>query len=260
MKLSPTAIQLLKNDKQKFWGKHILKIKEDMDQSVFLPWRACHHWVYMYNKTTKKNILEGLTKLDEEIEKVWGVEDRQKMLWYVENGIRNYFDSWYPPHKNPEVYMETKYKDHYVVGYIDAIDDGQIIDYKFVSNFTKPDSKLFGHKLTKLEEYTIQALIYVFLAESKWFEIDQVRFIEILKKDTTIKPTTTIKKDKLINMIKENYKLDDEPTGTKPQLLEKYPLRWEAVKEIVFDVTDEFRKDIVKLLDESIEQIELLLP
>jgi len=260
MKLSASSIQLLNNDPQKRWWRYVMKIKDESDQSVFLPWRASHHWVYMYNKTWDKNLLEWLNNLKEEMDKLGDVEDQQKLIEKVTNGLTNYFDHWFPQHDNPENFMESKYWDHYVLWYMDAIDDGQIIDYKFVSSFTKPDSKLFGHKLTKMQEYTIQALIYVFLAESKWFDIEQVRFIEILNKDTTVKKTTTKKKQDLIEMIKKKYELDDEPTGTKEQLLNQYPIKWEAIKEIIFDVTDEFRQDIVKLLDESIEKIEYLLP
>lgn len=260
MKLSASSIQLLNNDKQKWWWKYLLKIKEDIDDpKYFLIGRSVHKGIEHFNKTGEDWLKAALDFIKEEVSKIEDKSILQECSLQVQLAIDNYMSTDPEQHDNQEVYMETKYKDHYILWYIDAINNSQVIDYKAVSRFTEADTKLFGKKLTKIEEYTIQALIYVFLAESKWFEIDQVRFIEILKKDTTIKPTTTIKKDKLINMIKENYKLDDEPTGTKPQLLEKYPLRWEAVKEIVFDVTEEFRKDIVKLLDESIEQIETLL-
>ena len=252
MSHTASSVIKLKNNKAEWAWRYLLGIKDPIEWIWLEVGSTIHYWIELFNKWLYTT--EILEKYMDTKKSVMSEEDQEKYVKEVMLSLENYFHDYKEPTGNAEIKLTSQYAWDDWLGYIDAFKGWAIIDYKTVSKFTEANSKLMTSKILKIEEYTIQAMIYVFLCESNGYVVDQVKFIEILKKDPTVKSG---KKADIQTMITKEYG-DVDVNMTIKDLLAKYPVRWRGTSEIVFDVTDEFRKEMYELMSDYTTEVESL--
>lgn len=241
-------------------------VKNDNTYTAMEVWSAVHKAIECYNKwdtidKSRSAVKEYLLFVLNE----WKITEVEfdEMLVKWNQAFDNFINAWYERVKSEVPASADVWLPFPLYAIADGLPTNEVWDYKVVWKYTNPGEQPNDYNpVTTYMTYKIQAWMNVMIIKSKEIPVSIVRFIEILKDDGTL--PSTITKDELIALCKhrhgEDISLVDENGKqlTKEWLIAKYNPKTDTVREIVFEVTDEWLSEWYDYLNQHITDIDKL--
>lgn len=236
MRLSVSQIKaFMKSPSQRAW-QNILGIRDVIKNDAFNIGKAFHHFAQTWNEAEAIELLNWCEDLGLAVKKYDCLMNNYKEMWLVttwQNEVKfNTVIFWIP-----------------FIWYIDNLDINYINEYKSTSSLSTPEDKpLQRQAVNNHEEYALQSWIYM-----KALNRNEVRLIEVLNKDTTIKANTTLKKEDIISCCEWFNEADSKLT--KKDIIAKYKPKKPSSQIIIFKMTEEFDNEMTKKYRPIIEEM-----
>lgn len=264
--ISPSSLKKWIKDKSARAWHYLMWVKNDNTYTAMEVWSAVHKAIESYNKWWE--LVDQINSMEDYLVSIRNdgkiTSEEYKELWDISQiAFDNFINAWYERVKSEVPATADVWLPFPLYAIADWLPTNEVWDYKVVGKYTNPDEQPNDYNpVTTYMTYKIQALMNVMILKSKEIPVSVVRFIEILKDDGT--PPSTITKDELIALCKnkhgEDISLVDENGKqlTKEGLIAKYDPKTDTVREIIFEVTDEWLSEWYDYLNQHITDIDKL--
>jgi len=243
-KLSPSSIKLLLKDQYEFINKFTSNIDITQPNIHFAIWTCLHSIAEYYNDTGMLDKEIGILELSKILEdNILTTDEWETVMFFTDQEIDTIVDVIDNTSKNMNgvllqwwIAEMTATTDDFI-GRVDLMKDDVIYDYKFVSKFA-----IEWWLFDPMPWYLIQMSIYsIWYEKEYWKKPERCEIIEILKWDTTITNPQYMKKDYLIDLIRQqNPKAEIDEKLTKDKLVEIYKPKDRWSQSWIFPVDDYF--------------------